>query len=263
MAIGVKSGRIMFQRGTKAEWENSKLILLDGELAVESDTSKIKIGDGKSKYIDLQYIEIGNIRVSDLSEEDIKKVTGPKGEKGDPMTFEDLNPEQKKELKGEKGDRGPQGIQGLTGKTGATGPQGPIGKTGPVGPKGATGDRGPVGPKGADGVVTFESLSKAQKDSLKGDVGPQGPPGPKGDTGATGPQGLQGKDGQPGPKGDAGQKGDTGQRGPQGVKGDKGDPGKGIIDVRSGKEFKLWTGTQSQYNSITFKDSNTIYFISE
>lgn len=171
MAIGVKSGRIMFQRGTKAEWENSKLILLDGELAIESDTSKIKIGDGKSKYIDLQYIEIGNIRVSDLSEEDIKKVTGPKGEKGDPMTFEDLNPEQKKELKGEKGDRGP---------------------------KGATGDRGPAGPKGADGVVTFESLSKAQKDSLKGDVGPQGPQGPQGPRGAIGPQGpqgLQGKDG--------------------------------------------------------------------
>lgn len=174
MAIGVKSGRIMFQRGTKAEWENSKLILLDGELAIESDTSKIKIGDGKSKYIDLQYIEIGNIRVSDLSEEDIKKVTGPKGEKGDPMTFEDLNPEQKKELKGEKGDRGP---------------------------KGATGDRGPAGPKGADGVVTFESLSKEQKDSLKGDVGPQGPQGPRGAIGPQGPQGLQGKDGVDGKDG--------------------------------------------------------------
>lgn len=131
MAIGVKSGRIMFQRGTKAEWENSKLILLDGELAVESDTTKIKIGDGKSKYIDLPYIEIGNIRVSDLSEEDIKKITGPKGEKGDPMTFEDLNPEQKKELKGEKGDRGPQGPQGLQGKDGVDGKDGTL--TGEIG----------------------------------------------------------------------------------------------------------------------------------
>lgn len=231
MAIGVKSGRIMFQRGTKAEWENSKLILLDGELAVESDTSKIKIGDGKSKYIDLPYIEIGNIRVSDLSEEDIKKVTGPKGEKGDPMTFEDLNPEQKKELKGEKGDPGP---------------------------KGDTGARGPAGPKGADGVVTFESLTKAQKDSLKGDVGPQGPRGAIGPQGPQGIQGIQGKDGQPG---QPGPKGDTGQRGPQGVKGDKGDPGKGIIDVRSGSELKFWTGSQKQYDSIYSKDSNTIYFI--
>lgn len=101
MAIGVKAGRMMFQRGTKAQWEASNLVLLDGELAIEADTTKIKIGDGKHKYIDLPYIEIGEIRVADLSEEDIKKITGRKGEKGDPLRFEDLNPEQKKELKGE------------------------------------------------------------------------------------------------------------------------------------------------------------------
>lgn len=104
MAIGVKSGRIMFQRGTKAQWEASNLVLLDGELAIEADTTKIKIGDGKHKYIDLPYIEIGNISVSDLSEEDIEKVRGPKGEKGDPLTYDDLNKEQKAELKGEKGE---------------------------------------------------------------------------------------------------------------------------------------------------------------
>lgn len=101
MAIGVKAGRMMFQRGTKAQWEASNLVLLDGELAIEADTTKIKIGDGKHKYVDLPYIEIGEIRVADLSEEDIKKITGRKGEKGDPLRFEDLNPEQKKELKGE------------------------------------------------------------------------------------------------------------------------------------------------------------------
>lgn len=98
MAIGVKAGRIMFQRGTKAQWESSNLVLLDGELAIEADTTKIKIGDGKHKYIDLPYIEIGNISVSDLSEEDIEKVRGPKGEKGDPLTYDDLNEEQKKDL---------------------------------------------------------------------------------------------------------------------------------------------------------------------
>ena len=101
MAIGVKAGRMMFQRGTKAQWEASNLVLLDGELAIEADTTKIKIGDGKHKYIDLPYIEIGEIRVADLSEEDIKKITGRKGEKGDPLRFEDLNQKQKKELKGE------------------------------------------------------------------------------------------------------------------------------------------------------------------
>ena len=98
MAIGVKSGRIVFQRGTKAEWEASNFILLDGELAIESDTTKIKIGDGKSKYIDLPYISIGDINVAELSEEILAKITGPKGEKGDPLRYEDLNPEQIKDL---------------------------------------------------------------------------------------------------------------------------------------------------------------------
>ena len=52
-----------------------------------------------------------------------------------------------------------------------TGPQGERG------PQGATGERGPAG---RDGVVTFENLSQAQRNSLKGDRGEQGPPGPKG-----------------------------------------------------------------------------------
>lgn len=135
MAIGVKAGRMMFQRGTKAQWEASNLVLLDGELAIEADTTKIKIGDGKHKYVDLPYIEIGEIRVADLSEEDIKKITGPKGEQGEPLRFEDLNPEQKKELKGEafrftdlteeqkkelKGEKGEPGTNGVKGDDGVS-----------------------------------------------------------------------------------------------------------------------------------------------
>lgn len=61
-----------------------------------------------------------------------------------------------------------------------TGPQGERG------PQGATGERGPAG---RDGVVTFENLSQAQRNSLKGDRGEQGPPGPKGADGATGERG--------------------------------------------------------------------------
>ena len=61
-----------------------------------------------------------------------------------------------------------------------TGPQGERG------PQGATGERGPAG---RDGVVTFENLSQAQRNSLKGDRGEQGPPGPKGADGAIGERG--------------------------------------------------------------------------
>lgn len=101
MAIANINARFQFQKMTKSEWEEWGDILLDGELAYEADTRKMKIGDGKHKYIDLPYIEIGEIRVSDLSEEDRKKLTGPKGEPGKALRFEDLNTEQKKELKGE------------------------------------------------------------------------------------------------------------------------------------------------------------------
>lgn len=61
--------------------------------------------------------------------------------KGDPMTFNDLTPEQIEALRG---------------------PEGP---------------RGPKGDKGADGTMTFSDLTQEQKDSLKGDTGPQGPKG--------------------------------------------------------------------------------------
>ena len=61
--------------------------------------------------------------------------------------------------------------------------------TGPQGERGQKGETGERGPAGRDGVVTFENLSQAQRNSLKGDRGEQGPPGPKGADGATGERG--------------------------------------------------------------------------
>ena len=61
--------------------------------------------------------------------------------------------------------------------------------TGPQGERGPKGETGERGPAGRDGVVTFENLSQAQRNSLKGDRGEQGPPGPRGADGATGERG--------------------------------------------------------------------------
>lgn len=55
---------------------------------------------------------------------------GPQGPKGDSLTFNDLTPEQKEEL------RGPQGIQGEPGKKGDKGDQGAVGPQGPQGIQG-------------------------------------------------------------------------------------------------------------------------------
>ena len=135
---------------------------------------------------------------------------------------------------------GPQGPRGYTGATGPQGPQGPSGERGPKG------DRGPQGPKGQDGTVSFDQLTPAQLDMLKGPKGdkgetgaqgpqgPQGIQGPKGEKGDTGaaftydmftPEQLEALTGPQGPKGDKGDTGAQGIQGPVGPKGDKGDTG--------------------------------------
>ena len=86
--------RVQHKRMTASEWADSSLVLLDGELGVESDTGRIKVGNGHDLYSALLYL------------------TGPKGDRGE---------------RGEQGEPGPQGppgpagTQGLKGETGEPG----------------------------------------------------------------------------------------------------------------------------------------------
>lgn len=129
--------RVQHKRMSASDWASSTLILLDGELGVESDTGKVKVGNGRDRFSALQYL------------------TGPKGDRGDRgetgprgadgvMRFEALTNEQRESL------RGPQGN---------TGPAGPEGQRGPQGLPGPT---GPQGPRGADGVVRYDSPEAQQ-----------------------------------------------------------------------------------------------------
>nr|DAN51384.1 MAG TPA: hyaluronidase [Caudoviricetes sp.] len=118
--------RVQHKRMSAGDWASSTLVLLDGELGVESDTGKVKVGNGRDRFSALQYL------------------TGPKGDRG------------------ERGERGLQGIQGIQGQTGPQGNPGPKGDRGDTGPKGADGVmrfealtseqreslRGPQGPSG-------------------------------------------------------------------------------------------------------------------
>lgn len=130
--------RVQHKRMTKTQWASSSVILLQGEIGVESDTGYIKVGDGTNRFSALKYL------------------TGPTGPKGD---------------KGETGDQGPQGIQGLrglkgdTGDKGDTGERGPQGLVGETGPKGDKGDPGPKGDKGDP--LRFEDLTPEQINQLK------------------------------------------------------------------------------------------------
>lgn len=233
----VRIGRFTFQEGTRSELVGSDLILYKGELALEADTQLMKMGDGKTIYKELPYMN-----------------RGPKGQKGD---------------KGEKGDTGTSLTISGTVDSEAALPKNPkdgegymvqgdlyIAKNGSFinvgrikGPKGDTGPQGEQGPRGPQGIK-----------GEKGDIGPQGF---KGDQGDRGPQGL---------KGDRGNVGPQGATGPQGPKGDKGDPltfaqltdeqkkdiaNKVVIDDIAAAYVKKDDLTQSLSNKADKSDLNT------
>lgn len=47
--------QIQIRRGTAAEWTSADPVLADGELGLETDTAKVKIGDGSTSWTSLDY----------------------------------------------------------------------------------------------------------------------------------------------------------------------------------------------------------------
>ena len=58
MATTTLNTRILLRGDTAANWATSTLVLLKNEMAIESDTRKIKIGDGINTFSGLQYINL-------------------------------------------------------------------------------------------------------------------------------------------------------------------------------------------------------------
>ena len=142
--------RVQHKRMSASDWANSPLVLLDGELGVESDTGKVKVGNGRDRFSALQYL------TGPKGDKGERGETGPKGADG-VMRFEELTSQQRESLKGAPGPMGPagpRGVDGMPGPKGDVGPRGPQGLQGPIGltgPQGAPGPMGPAGPRGADG----------------------------------------------------------------------------------------------------------------
>ena len=66
------AGQGQFKRAIASRWTSVNPILTSGELGLETNTFKLKFGDGTSHWNDLPYANIGN--------------EGPQGEKGDTGT---------------------------------------------------------------------------------------------------------------------------------------------------------------------------------
>lgn len=226
MSIETIPLRVQHKRMTANEWRNSSLILLDGEIGVESDTGYLKVGDGRSVFTSLKYL------------------TGPKGDKGEKgqqgeqgapgrdgqVTFAALTQQQKNELKGAKGDKGEQGnpgIQGVTGERGRDGTNAYVHIKYSFSPDGEfMSDR----PNNAPYMGVYTGTSAI-------------PPTYTGDYKWTQIQGAKGVQGTPGRNGTDGR------------------PGQNIINQQNNQPMKYWAGTEAQYNAIPTKDANTIYDI--
>jgi hypothetical protein len=115
--------RIQLRRGTASQWTTADPVLALGEMGLETDTGKFKVGNGVDEWSVRPYAS---------------GVTGPTGPAGP------TGPS------GAAGATGPTGPSGAAGASGATGPTGPTGAastvTGPTGPAGSSGPTGPTGP---------------------------------------------------------------------------------------------------------------------
>lgn len=224
--------RVQHKRMAANEWRNSSLILLDGEIGVESDTGYLKVGNGRSRFSELQYLTGPRGATGE------RGLTGPQGPAGrdGQVTFAALTQQQKNELKGERGQQGERGLPGQPGRDGAN---------------------GTPGINGRDGVSNYTHIKYSNNSNGYGMsddanalyigiyTGTSSTP-PNSYTsykwskfrGADGLQGLQGA---------------TGRAGVDGK------PGQNIINQQNNQPMKYWAGTEAQYNAIPTKDANTIY----
>lgn len=98
--------KIQLRRDTAANWTSSNPILADGEIGLERDTDKFKVGNGTDNWATRPY---GGI----VGPQGIQGIQGAQGETGPA---------------GPQGEQGIQGIQGIQGETGPQGIQGPAGE---------------------------------------------------------------------------------------------------------------------------------------
>jgi hypothetical protein len=225
---------IQFQlrRGIASEWTSINPILAAGEVGVETDTNKIKIGNGNSVWTSLSYTIGGASGASGVSllnglSGGINLIAGSNVG----ITLSGNNIEISST--GGFGSTGPQGNTGSTGPQGNTGadstvpgPTGPAGATsGILGPQGPTGPNGSTGPQGNTGADSTVPGPTGPAGATSGILGPQGPTGPNGSTGPQGNTGNNGTNGPTGPQGNTGNNGTNGPTGPQGNTGNNGTNG--------------------------------------
>jgi hypothetical protein len=125
------TARLQNRRDTAANWTSNNPTLAAGEIGLETDTAKFKMGDGATAWNSLAYAYTAGATGPTGPTGAASTVTGPTGATGAAST-----------VTGPTGPTGPTGAASTV--TGPTGPTGPTGAASTVtGPTGATGPTGP------------------------------------------------------------------------------------------------------------------------
>ena len=264
--------RVQHKRMSASDWASSTLVLLDGELGVESDTGKVKVGNGRDRFSALQYL------TGPKGDRGERGETGPRGADG-VMRFENLTTQQREGLRGDNGHslNANVRIEGSY-RNGATSQLNLIADVYYDGTRLTSGytvdyyyrgfgnnSWGVLRNQTPDANGKFGQWNASQRSGGWLEVyivvthnGIKAAASTRLDNVS---DGARGANGATGPAGPAGATGPAGPAGPAGARGADGAPGQNIINQNSGQPMKYWSGTRAQYDAIPNKDSNTIYDI--
>ena len=121
-------------------------------------------------------------------------------------------------------------------------------------------------------VSNYVTSHKSELTGARGEKGERGERGEKGDKGNKGDKGEKGERGEKGEQGIQGLQGTQGVKGADGlttqirVNGNTYTQSNGLItlpDYPASSQYNIWVGTQTEYDAISTKDNNTLYFIKE
>jgi hypothetical protein len=228
--------RILLRRDTSTNWSENNPVLASGEPGYETDTGKLKIGDGSTTWNDLSEVGItgatGSVDFTSISSDILPSAdrtydigaTGP-GNRWRNGYFQTLYVDAGTVYVGDVPITSKEGSISVTSIN--------------IGPPGVTGSTIYLGD---NGTIVVEA-----EDGQTSQIGATGPTGESGPQGATGPAGSQGATGP------AGSQGATGPAGPTGI-------GSGISEVTYSELYSALSGsslTPGSYYLIT--DFRTCY----
>lgn len=151
--------QIQIRRGSASQWASVNPLLAEGELGVELDSGRFKIGNGTDRWNDINYAVGDNGKSA-------YQIALDNGFVGTELEWL----ESLKGAPGTPGIQGPPGTDGLPGAPGANGTNGIDGQDGADGTDGSNG-------LSAYELAVFEGFVGTEQEWLESLVGPPGPSG--------------------------------------------------------------------------------------